>query len=221
MSFALQEVNGQKPPGAKARRLDALDLVLRGTPYEAFHRAHSLRENTGGAFDAHNLVTLSRFPFSEVRQVLHAYVPPIAYRFVSIPAAGIGNRDPMGTAAFADGFRTPGPRPCSCRQSASARAAGVAGSRRKAVGAHLARHILLGGGILCRGNETVGTGARSTAARGRDPRSRSAGGHHRLRRFQCRGQRHALADPSGVAGGHGQRRSGLAGPGALGWARDQ
>jgi len=83
--ICLQEVNGQKPPGAKARRLDALDLVLRGTKYEAFHRAHSTRENTGGAFDAHNLVTLSRFPFSEVRQVLHTYVPPIAYRFVSIP----------------------------------------------------------------------------------------------------------------------------------------
>jgi endonuclease/exonuclease/phosphatase family metal-dependent hydrolase len=83
--ICLQEVNGQKPPGAKARRLDALDLVLHGTKYEAFHRAHSLRENTGGAFDAHNLVTLSRFPFSEVRQVLHAYVPPIVYRFASIP----------------------------------------------------------------------------------------------------------------------------------------
>ncbi len=83
--ICLQEVNGQKPPGAKARRLDALDLVLRGTQYEAFHRAHSVRENTGGAFDTHNLVTLSRFPFCEVRQVLHAYVPPIAYRFVSIP----------------------------------------------------------------------------------------------------------------------------------------
>jgi endonuclease/exonuclease/phosphatase family metal-dependent hydrolase len=83
--ICLQEVNGQKPPGAKARRLDALDLVLRGTQYEAFHRAHSIRESTGGAFDAHNLVTLSRFPFSEVRQVLHAYVPPIAYRFASVP----------------------------------------------------------------------------------------------------------------------------------------
>jgi endonuclease/exonuclease/phosphatase family metal-dependent hydrolase len=82
--ICLQEVNGQKPPGAKIRQLDALDMVLRGTQYGAFHRAHSLREKTGGAFDAHNLVTLSRFPFGEVRQILHACVPPIAYRFASI-----------------------------------------------------------------------------------------------------------------------------------------
>ena len=82
MSF-LQEVNGQKPPGAKVRRLDALDLVLRGTQYEAFHRAPFAREYRW-RLDAHNLVTLSRFPFGEVRQMLHAYVPPIAYRFASI-----------------------------------------------------------------------------------------------------------------------------------------
>jgi endonuclease/exonuclease/phosphatase family metal-dependent hydrolase len=85
--LCLQEVNGQKPRGAKARQLDALDLVLAGTEYERFHRAHTIREETGGVFDSHNLVTLSRFPIADTKQVLHQHVPPIAYRFASIPEA--------------------------------------------------------------------------------------------------------------------------------------
>jgi endonuclease/exonuclease/phosphatase family metal-dependent hydrolase len=84
--LCLQEVNGQKVPGEKARRLRALDLVLRGTAYETFHRAHTVREETGGPFDTHNLVTLSRFPISAVTQVRHDYVPAPAYRFISTPA---------------------------------------------------------------------------------------------------------------------------------------
>lgn len=84
--LCLQEVNGQKPPGVKARQLDALDLVLRGTEYEKFHRAHTVREETGGAFDTHNLVTLSRFPIAAVTQVLHSHMPSLAYRFISVPA---------------------------------------------------------------------------------------------------------------------------------------
>lgn len=85
--LCLQEVNGQKPPGEKTRRLQALDLVLRGTEYEKFHRVHTVREETGGAFDAHNLVTLSRFPIGDVNQVQHSHVPAISYRFISAPAS--------------------------------------------------------------------------------------------------------------------------------------
>lgn len=82
--LCLQEVNGQKPPGEKTRRLQALDMVLHGTEYEKFHRAHTVREKTGGAFDAHNLVTLSRFPIREVNQVQHNHVPALSYRFISV-----------------------------------------------------------------------------------------------------------------------------------------
>jgi endonuclease/exonuclease/phosphatase family metal-dependent hydrolase len=89
--LCLQEVNGQKPPGEKARRLQALDLVLHGTGYEKFLRAHTVREETGGAFDTHNLVTLSRFPIAEIAQVRHNHVPPLAYRFVSAPAEQAGD----------------------------------------------------------------------------------------------------------------------------------
>jgi hypothetical protein len=69
----LQEVNGQKVGGR--RTLAALDALLAGSPYAGLHRA-STRAGAGVA-DVHNLVTLSRFPIIEERQVLHDLLPPL------------------------------------------------------------------------------------------------------------------------------------------------
>lgn len=70
----LQEISGQ--PARSPRRLDALDRLLAGTPYAAFHRV-STESPSGGALDRQNLVTLSRWPITEHRQVLHDLVAPL------------------------------------------------------------------------------------------------------------------------------------------------
>ena len=63
--LCLQEVNGQEQTG-QPRQLLALDKLLTGTPYSAFHRASTL---TLGAnpqvYDERNLVIVSRFPILE------------------------------------------------------------------------------------------------------------------------------------------------------------
>lgn len=71
--LCLQEVNAQHVAGTKARHLAALDLLLAGTPYAHFHRA-ATSGPSGGAADVHNLVTLSRYPIVEHREVRHALV---------------------------------------------------------------------------------------------------------------------------------------------------
>lgn len=87
--LCLQEINGQKAAGSKARDLAALDAVLRGTGYQEFHRAHTVSDRTGGAFDVHNLVILSRWRIGGSRQVLHDFVAPLPYRYVAAaPGAG-------------------------------------------------------------------------------------------------------------------------------------
>jgi endonuclease/exonuclease/phosphatase family metal-dependent hydrolase len=75
--LCLQEVNAQRALGHKERTLAALDAVLAGTPYAAFHRAHTLGQAGTGLSDVHNLVTLSRFPITAHAQVLHDLVPPV------------------------------------------------------------------------------------------------------------------------------------------------
>ncbi|TYC70060.1 endonuclease [Stappia sp. BW2] len=75
--LCLQEVNAQKIRGKTARQFQALDLLLKGTPYENFHRATSERPSGKGPGDRHNLVVLSRFPitgFSSLYQD-HAHPP--------------------------------------------------------------------------------------------------------------------------------------------------
>lgn len=79
--LCLQEVNGRKPEGGGPRGLPALDRVLDGTPYARFHRAASTSIHPAhGAADRHNLVILSRFPLSEVRQIRHDLLPPPHHR---------------------------------------------------------------------------------------------------------------------------------------------
>lgn len=77
--LCLQEVNAQKPPGAKRRRLRALDRLLEGTPYARFHRVGTVDPTTGALSDVHNLVLLSRFPILATRQILHDLAPPLSW----------------------------------------------------------------------------------------------------------------------------------------------
>ncbi|MEO5337873.1 MAG: endonuclease/exonuclease/phosphatase family protein [Magnetospirillum sp. WYHS-4] len=82
--LCLQEVDGQSLGRGKRRDLKALDALLEGTPYAAFHRAHTVSGSRGGGVrDKHNLVILSRFPILEHGQVRHDLVPPPLYRRVT------------------------------------------------------------------------------------------------------------------------------------------
>lgn len=81
--LCLQEVNGQHIRGEPERRFLALDALTAGTPYAAFHRAHTTSPGKSGPADVHNLVTLSRFPITATRQILHDYVPPPEVRLLT------------------------------------------------------------------------------------------------------------------------------------------
>lgn len=87
--ICLQEVNGQRAAHEDRRSLHALDSLLKGTPYEAFHRVATLGPAGSGVADVHNLVVLSRRPILSHRELRHTDVPPIAYRSVTAnpPAA--------------------------------------------------------------------------------------------------------------------------------------
>lgn len=80
--LCLQEVNAQGDDKHKPRRFTALDSVLAGTRYAAFHRVWSETSSRGPA-DIHNLVTLSRWPIAERRQIFHDLIPPPRYRMVT------------------------------------------------------------------------------------------------------------------------------------------
>lgn len=80
--LCLQEVNGQHRPGAPERTLDALDRLVTGTPYAGFFRAATMRPG-GGVADVHNLVTLSRWPLRDVRQLQNDLVPALDYRLLT------------------------------------------------------------------------------------------------------------------------------------------
>jgi endonuclease/exonuclease/phosphatase family metal-dependent hydrolase len=74
--LCLQEVNGQHLPGQAERQLVALERLLEGTPYQHYVRATTMGPGGRGVADVHNLVTLSRFPIVEQREVRHELVPP-------------------------------------------------------------------------------------------------------------------------------------------------
>jgi endonuclease/exonuclease/phosphatase family metal-dependent hydrolase len=81
--LCLQEVDSQRQGGSRERRLDALDALLAETGYHEYHRASTSSRTTGRPRDKHNLVTLSRFPIIEHRQILHDLVTPPRYRPVA------------------------------------------------------------------------------------------------------------------------------------------
>ena len=78
--LCLQEVHSAGESGS--RRLAALDRLVEGTACQAFHRATTL--TTGGEFyHERNLVTLSRFPITEVQIRRDNEGPQPAYRMVT------------------------------------------------------------------------------------------------------------------------------------------
>jgi endonuclease/exonuclease/phosphatase family metal-dependent hydrolase len=72
--LCLQEVNAQRAASHDERRFLALDRLLAGGPYEAYHRATSVRPGARAPADVHNLVIASRWPIAEQRQVFHDIV---------------------------------------------------------------------------------------------------------------------------------------------------
>ena len=117
--LCLQEVNGQHVPGRKERGLAALDELLQDTTYAAFTRAATHPPGREGAADIHNLVTLSRYPIVEQRQLLHDIVPPVDARLVT--------SEPPSAAATSIRFERP----------ALVTTHDVAGKRLTIVNAHL------------------------------------------------------------------------------------
>jgi endonuclease/exonuclease/phosphatase family metal-dependent hydrolase len=81
--LCLQEVNGQHVPGTPERRLVALDMLLQGTRYEAYQRAATSGPTRRGVASVHNLVTLSRYPIRQPREVRHEHVRPLLHRYVT------------------------------------------------------------------------------------------------------------------------------------------
>ncbi len=88
--LCLQEINGQRTGHEEHRSLHALDTLLKGTPYETFHRVTTIGRSGSGVADVHNLVILSRRPILAHRELRHTHVPPITYRAVTAdpPAQG-------------------------------------------------------------------------------------------------------------------------------------
>src|SRR5262245_25848176 len=86
--LCLQEVNGQHVAGAPDRRLVALDKLLQGTCYGAYQRAATSGPTGRGVASVHNLVTLSRFPIRQQREVRHEHVRPLLHRYVTGSVAG-------------------------------------------------------------------------------------------------------------------------------------
>lgn len=80
--LCLQEVCGQRVKGRK-RRLDAMNQLLEGTPYEGYKRANTIDPYTKEVFDHHNLVILSRYQIVNSDQYLHHYAPAPRYKKVT------------------------------------------------------------------------------------------------------------------------------------------
>jgi endonuclease/exonuclease/phosphatase family metal-dependent hydrolase len=91
--LCLQEVDSQRVPGSRDRRLDALDALIEGTPYQTYQCMGTRSRRSGRYRDKHNLVILSRFPIEAERQVLHDLVSPPQHRPLT---AGPGDaREPV------------------------------------------------------------------------------------------------------------------------------
>ena len=93
--LCLQEVNGQHVAGSPERRLVALDMLLQGTRYEAYQRAATCGPAGRGVASIHNLVTLSRYPIEQQREVRHEHVRPLLHHYVTGSSAA-GEPQPIG-----------------------------------------------------------------------------------------------------------------------------
>jgi endonuclease/exonuclease/phosphatase family metal-dependent hydrolase len=76
----LQEINGQHRQARSPRELLALDKLIEGTSYQSYERAMTTTPGHVGVADVHNLVTLSRWPIKETREIRNVLVPPLTYR---------------------------------------------------------------------------------------------------------------------------------------------
>jgi endonuclease/exonuclease/phosphatase family metal-dependent hydrolase len=81
--MCLQEVDGDHPSGSKPRQLLALDELLRGTPYQDFHRVHTTHPGISAPRGRHNLVILSRWSIRDHAQFMNDLVPPPHYKCVT------------------------------------------------------------------------------------------------------------------------------------------
>ena len=78
--LCLQEVNGQDVQGG-VRKLDALEQLLKDTPYERFHLVTThTAERPDKPYRERNLVILSRYAITQRGQVLNKYVTKPLYR---------------------------------------------------------------------------------------------------------------------------------------------
>lgn len=73
--LCLQEIDAQKLHKQDTRNYLALDYLLEGGRYAGFHRAVTLRPETGAPADVHNLAILSRWPIVSSRQIYHELTP--------------------------------------------------------------------------------------------------------------------------------------------------
>jgi endonuclease/exonuclease/phosphatase family metal-dependent hydrolase len=110
--LCLQEVNGQDVQGG-GRKLDALEQLLKGTPYADYHLVTThTAEGANLPFKERNLVTLSRYPITQQSQVLNDYVAKPRYRqLTAVPpqadAKDIGWERPLLYAQIALGTGRP------------------------------------------------------------------------------------------------------------------
>ena len=77
--LCLQEVNAEHASPGAARTLAPLEILIETTTYELYECAHSVDPETGRLSDKHNLVVLSRWPITDVRQIWHDHVTPTMY----------------------------------------------------------------------------------------------------------------------------------------------
>jgi endonuclease/exonuclease/phosphatase family metal-dependent hydrolase len=77
--LCLQEVNGQRAPRARERRLAALSALISETEYAAYQMVSTLTVE-GHPAERHNLVILSRLPIVSSTQIRHHVVDRPLYR---------------------------------------------------------------------------------------------------------------------------------------------
>jgi len=81
--LCLQEVDGSHAAGEPKRSLAALEALLEGTPYQAFHCATTTSPKSEAPRDRHNVVTLSRWPIQHETQYSNVLVPPLHHRVLT------------------------------------------------------------------------------------------------------------------------------------------
>jgi endonuclease/exonuclease/phosphatase family metal-dependent hydrolase len=91
--LCLQEIDAQKD--RDGRGFLALDRLFAGGPYEAFHRATSVRPGGTAPADVHNLVIASRWPIVGQRQLHHDIVA--RWRWIP-PAESSSPHEPVEVA---------------------------------------------------------------------------------------------------------------------------